>query len=329
MSTHRLIGVTDAAGAAEARKHAGLHIAEHGELAAILKPATKPLAAWLQTRKAEMSGLLEFQKLLEQLSSSIAILPAAYGSEFVSPADATALLAVHGAEISDSLASYGRLAQFQIEVRWEPAAAMARLKADGRLAGLDVALAGRDRKAFGEALQALMEAERLRMATGFAETLRDAAREVIRLPLADETTLLNAAALIAREDERKLDAAVERIDATMPDALKIRYIGPLPAVSFATITICTPDAARLSAARKRLGVDADALPNDVRARHRIAIKAAHPDTAGAIADADAAADLGKAYALALRAALAPRTAKGAPLLLDIRREGDGTARNAA
>jgi hypothetical protein len=328
MSTHRLIGITDSAGAAALAGTAALVLVEAAGLTAILTPASKPLAAWLQTRRQEMAELLEFQRLLEALAAKAALLPAAYGSALVTTDEAAALLIDSASQLSESLAAHGALRQFQIEVRWDPAKAMAAFKADGRLAGLDVALAGRDRKAFGAALQALMEAERLRLGSAFAQVLAGAARDVVRLPLADETMLLNAAALIAPEGEPKLDAAVEAIDGALPNVLSIRYLGPLPAVSFATITVTQPETRKLDAARRTLDVTHAASPDDIRARYRLAIKRAHPDTTPG-GDTDATARLASAYALALRAAMAPLDGKGRPLLLDIRREGDATARQAA
>jgi DnaJ-domain-containing protein 1 len=335
MSNFRLVGVTwpdDARRLLQANaplRAAQAIVVDACGLTALLIPAKKPLAKWLQTRKAEMNDLLAFQKLLEGVSADAALLPAAYGSALLESDQALALLTTHAAALHDELTAYGALVQFQVEVRWDPVKAMAALRADGRMAGLDLSLANRDRAAFGAALQALMEAERINLGSRFHDLLTSAAREIIRLPMADETMLLNAAALIDRFEETMLDRAVEAIDAAMPEALSIRYLGPLPAVSFANITIVEPDAAALKQARAALGVSATDPADAVKSAFRLAIKRAHPDAASTIETADVAAGLAKAHALALRAALAPRNAKGLPLLLDIRREGDATARQAA
>jgi DnaJ-domain-containing protein 1 len=335
MSSYRLVGVTRPAdakrllNASSASRFAELTVVEAHGLAAVLTPARKPLAAWLQTRKAEMNGLLAFQKLLEAISADAPILPAAYGSALIETDQALALLTAHVGPLKDELEAYGSLVQFQIEVRWDPIKAMAVLKSDGRLAGLDFALANRDRAVFGSALQALMEAERHRLGSGFQAQLAAVARDTVRLPHADEAMLLNVAALIARIDEPALDKAVEAIDASMPDVLSIRYVGPLPAVSFANITIIEPEQGQLRKAHAILGTSGDASIDAVKQAFRLAMRQAHPDADGAQASSDAAANLAKAHALAIKAALAPRTAKGSPLLLDIRREGDATARNAA
>ncbi|MGL4241043.1 MAG: GvpL/GvpF family gas vesicle protein, partial [Beijerinckiaceae bacterium] len=198
-----------------------------------------------------------------------------------------------------------------------------------RLSGIDTALAARDRQALGAALQAMMEAERARLATEFRARLAIVSVDVAGLPLADERAVLNAAVLIDRDKESELDRAVEAIDATLPDVFAIRYLGPLPAVSFASIFIGQQDAGALKLSLGRLGVDERMSGEQIATAYRAAVRAVHPDVAGAQASADATADLAKAYAVAIRAAAAPRTAKGVPLLLDIRREGEGPMGKAA
>jgi hypothetical protein len=335
MSSFRLVGVT---WTGEAKRllesNAPLRFAQAvgmdaDGMTALLIPAKKPLAKWLQTRKAEMNDLLAFQKLLEGISADAPLLPAAYGSALLELDQALALLTTHAAALTGELTTYGPSVQFQVEVRWDPIKAMAALRADGRMAALDLSLASRDRAAFGAVLQALMEAERIALGSRFITMLTGASREVIRLPMADETMLLNAAVLIERAGETALDATVEAIDAAMPECLSIRYLGPLPAVSFANITIVEPDATLLKQARASLGVSATDSVDAVKSAYRLAIKRVHPDLGHEAAMSDATAELAKAHALAVKAATAPRTAKGQPLLLDIRREGDATARNAA
>jgi hypothetical protein len=332
MTSHRLVGVTlaeDAPRLCAAAPSAGLVCVEGDGLAALLAPARRPMAAWLQTRKAAMGDVLGFQKLLEALSAAGPVLPASHGSALVAPTDAAALLSAHSKALRRDLADYGARVQFQVEVRWEPTKAMAALKADGRMAGLNVALAHCDRQAFGVALQAFMESEKMRLAAEFQGRLSDVAREIVGLPLADDAAILNVAALIERSDERLLDKAVEAIDAAMPEALAIRYLGPLPAVSFASIVIAEQDKGALGLSQKRLGIGKGATAAETTAAYRNAMRQVHPDVAGALASADATADLAAAYAVALKAAAAPRTARGAPLLLDIRREGEGQTRGAA
>jgi Gas vesicle synthesis protein GvpL/GvpF len=329
MSTHRLIGVVRPDQAAkmlatnQTVMAANVVAVESLGLTALLLPDRKPLVAWLQSRKSQMGALLTFEKLLEAISADSAVLPAACGSARIAPEQALALLTTHAAALTEALETYGALVQFQIQVRWDAVKAMAYLKNEGRLEGLDLSLANRDRKAFGLSLQLLMETERKRIGDNLYATLGRASRDSVRLPLDNETMVLNAAALITRDGEATLDHAVEAIDATIPDVFSIRYIGPLPAVSFANISITEPETGALAKAHVKLGTHHHASVEDIKTAYRHAIRQVHPDTGGLKASADAAADLAKASKLAMQAASAPRTAAGTPLLLDIRREGEG------
>ena len=271
-----------------------------------------------------MNALLTFEKLLEAISADCAVLPAACGSERIAPDQALALLTVHAAALTEALETYGSLVQFQIQVRWDAAKAMGHLKQTGRLDSLDLGLATRDRKAFGLSLQALMEAERKRIGEHLQDILKSACRDYVRLPLDDETMVLNVAALISREGEVELDKAVEAIDAVMPDAFSVRYAGPLPAVSFANITITMPEVGSLAKAHVTLGVDQRASVDEIKAAYRNAIRQVHPDIGAVTASVDATVALTNASKLATRAASAPCNPVGVPLLLDIRREGEGS-----
>jgi DnaJ-domain-containing protein 1 len=330
MSTHRLIGVVrpDQAKKMLATNQtiiaANIVSVEALGLTALLLPDRKPLAAWLQTRKSQMSTLLTFEKLLETISTDSAVLPAACGSARIAPDQALALLTTHASALTEALETYGLMVQFQIQVRWDAVKAMAHLKKTGRLDSLDLTLATRDRKAFGLSLQSIMEIERKRIGDELQDILNGASRDSVRLPLDDETMVLNTASLIARDGEAALDQAVEAIDAMIPDVFSIRYAGPLPAVSFANISITEPEIGSLAKAHVRLGTKQQASVDEIKAAYRNAIRQVHPDTGGVESSTDATAELAKANKLAIRAATAPRTSAGIPLLLDIRREGEGS-----
>ncbi|MGL4636224.1 MAG: GvpL/GvpF family gas vesicle protein [Beijerinckiaceae bacterium] len=330
MTTYRLVGISRPEYAATVLAlpvvaKAGVVAVETLGFAALLLPFKKPLAAWMQTRKAEMQGLLDFQKLLEAISSVAPVLPAAYGSTLVTQEQAMALVTGHNSAIAEALDTFGALVQFQIEVRWNMATAIQVLKQENRLDGVDLALANTDRKRFGEALQARMELERQQLSATFLDLLQTAGRDVVRLPTSDETMVLNAAVLVSKADCAALDQAVEQIDSRMAD-LSIRYLGPLPAVSFANITVTQPESGLLAKAHLTLGTQASASADEIKQAYKHAIRQVHPDAQTAAASTDVTAELSKAQSLVLRAAGAPRDAKGAPLLLDIRREGDITAK---
>jgi hypothetical protein len=334
MTTHRLLGVTRpdySAGlmALPVLANAGLRIVEALGFAALIVPDKKPMAAWLQTRKAEMNGLLHHQQQLEAIAVAAPVIPSAYGSERLTPEQTLALLTLHARDIGTSLEAFGALRQFQIEMRWKPEAAMVHGRAQGWFNGIDPALAKTNRKAFGEAVQKVMEEARLALGLEARAMLETVASDIVSLPLADEAMVLNAAVVIDPAKEIWLDKAVETIDALMPD-LAIRYQGPLPAVSFASIAVQSPQQGLINRAEVLLGRGLADGRDAIKSAYRDAMKSAHADVTGANANTDKAAALARAQALLLKAADAPRGARGVPLLLDIRREGeDGSLKWAA
>jgi hypothetical protein len=174
-----------------------------------------------------------------------------------------------------------------------------------------------------------MEEARQALAQEARAMLTAVVQDVIALPLADEVMVLNAAVLIDPAQETWLDKAVETVDAMMPD-LSIRYQGPLPAVSFASLAVQAPTQGQIATAEVLLGKGLVDGREAIKTAYRTAMKGAHADMAGEASSDDAASALARAQSLLLKAADAPRGAKGVPLLLDIRREGeDGRRRWAA
>ncbi len=92
----------------------------------------------------------------------------------------------------------------------------------------------------------------------------------------DSTTLLNASLLVAKDRAADVDSALERIDALWPEGLRIRLIGPGPAVSFALARVTLVPLAAGRAAARLLGLEGDRLPipDHLRALRRDALKRA-------------------------------------------------------
>jgi hypothetical protein len=103
-------------------------------------------------------------------------------------------------------------------------------------------------------------------------------------------TLTDAAGLA------RLEAALAEVDALWPEGLRIRLIGPTPAISFCALSVDRPGRGALTAARRRLGLDDGPLDRAaVRAAFRRAAMAGRSDRApgadGVAAELRAAAAL--------------------------------------
>ncbi|WP_343502480.1 GvpL/GvpF family gas vesicle protein [Alloyangia pacifica] len=89
------------------------------------------------------------------------------------------------------------------------------------------------------------------------ERLSHLARDSIELPLGGGDTLVNRILLIDSSDADRLDTLLAEIDARCPDRLRLRLVGPSPAVSFALASLHRVSGTDVCAAAAALGL---ALP---------------------------------------------------------------------
>jgi hypothetical protein len=330
----RLIGITDEATAARVTANAadpalqGLTLVLGNGLAAVLAPQFK--AGWFDgTRTTLIRRLGEDQKRLEAIHAFGPLLPAVNEAVIETHADAEDLLLGSGDLLRETLQAYGTKVQFQIGIDWKPEVMLKLHAGDAELADL-MQKSGTDRASRGAALVAFIASLRKRLADGFAQTIAAAALETALLPTSGETGVVNIVALIDRADEALLDRAVEAIDAALPNALSIRYTGPLPPVSFAGLDVRKTSAGDLIAARHLLGLDERSPTALIREAYVAQARAIHPDTAVASASIDAAgahapanlAALKDAYVLLSRVATKTTSNGRLPPQVSIRREGE-------
>lgn len=289
------------------------------------------LKQWMMARtggnRARLEGMLAMQRNLEAVSAVAPVVPAAFGGEPVDPREVLGLLAANAQMLSRALDTYGPLVQFQIIVHWDAPRMLRHLADQGSLVEAKQLGQGGNSLAMGRMIQQIMEQRRTEMATGFLAVIGDAAIETLRLPASEDTIVLNAVALIERAQEAALDAAVRSVDDAWPGFLTIKYLGPMPAVSFASIAVTRPDPQALLRARLLFGVDDHVNEDDLKGAYHRFMKLNHPDqNAGAdtpdVAEAEGAYRLLRRVAASARAMPAATSGTGAPLLLDLRREGD-------
>ncbi|MEL6317767.1 MAG: GvpL/GvpF family gas vesicle protein, partial [Pseudomonadota bacterium] len=275
-----------------------------------------------------------FQRALERLHAAAPLLPGAPGASFADAAEVETFLAANAGALGAGLAEFGALVQHQIVIDVSLELVLARVGARPEAAGAKALMAKGDRAGAGKVLQALGEAEKVRLGRDFAARLATAALDTARLPAGTPETVLNLAALSAADGADGLETALEEIDAAFDGALKIKLIGPTPAISFAAVAVETVDPARARAAADRLGVAPGADEDTVRRAYRAAMKRAHPDLAAA-GDAAAAGEearaLSEAHQLLRRVAQAQAEAGRAgradmpPRLATLAREGDAAS----
>jgi hypothetical protein len=276
----------------------------------------------IRSRLDAVRQLAEDHKRLEALMRLGPLLPAVENAALENAFEVDDLIAASAEFLRETLAEFGALAQFQIQVAWKPEE-MLKAEANGPRLRQIVAEAGQDRAARGAAVAGFMNGLREELAETCRQKIAGAAKDVIELPCGSETDVVNLVALIDPAGEPELDRAVEAIDASSPEALKIRYTGPMPPISFAGIEVKKTGAGEIRAARRLLGLDD--VPSSVTPREAFLarVRALHPDVATAPAEEGAPdiAEIKDAYALLTRIGDGKTFSGRAPPLVSIRREG--------
>jgi Gas vesicle synthesis protein GvpL/GvpF len=281
MSIYRLVGVTTPQAAdrliANGATLAGepLHVTRYPGLAALQVRAAK--AGLFTRRKEALEQVVQFQRQLEAAQVAGPVIPAAFANPLLDETEALRVLAVGHARLSQALEVFTNVRQYQIVIAWNPPIAVAHCATQGSFREALLA-AGDDPVSRARAIQALMEAERARLGAAALTTLRSASLQLAQEPLGSEAMLVNAVVLVDTAREATFDAALEDVDASFPD-LSIKQLGPLPPVSFASITIARPKPSDI--ARAKVTLNLDVIDTEMlREAYRAAMKRAHPDMAG-------------------------------------------------
>ncbi|CAL75177.1 putative gas vesicle synthesis protein, GvpF/L-like [Bradyrhizobium sp. ORS 278] len=302
----RLVGITDAATARrielgrDAGDLEGVKLIEACGLAAVAVGASR--SSWLRnrSRKRLIEGLTAEQRRLEALIKLGPLLPAAGDAALDDATDVAAFLAASADGLRRELDAFGSRVQFQVRISWDPA----------RFPGVEPSSPERARQD---------------LATRVITALSTHFKECLTLPGGGDRDVANLVVLIERSEEVALDDVLAGIDAIAPDALTIRVTGPLPPVSFASVCVDVPSEPAIRAARRLLGITAQANAEAIRLAYLRNARAAHPDMAASspqARDIPDMTDIKTAYDLLIRVH-SKQTANGkVAALASIRRDGD-------
>lgn len=273
-----------------------VRVVEGYGLAAILAPTRLSKLLKPTGRKAMIKRLTQAQKRLEALIPLGPVLSVSGDTALRDEPQVLGFLAGHQQTIRQALTDFGRKVQFQITIRWPDAPT-----ADGAL--------------------------KARLTERFCNQLEDVSEGILELPVDDEETLLNIASMIERSSEPDLDAAVEAIDAAMAGELAIKYRGPLPALSFATLTLQQPSENALVAARAVLGIKDERSTDILRAQYLDLMRANHPDAGALGTSNEKLTTIKQAYTLlkAVHEAQHQAGADARPILASITSDADRRA----
>lgn len=253
MTRHSLIAVV--AGAPPADLAADLTSVTDAGLVTILGPASlrPPL-----TRRAAAKEAQARMACLETLIDAGPLVPALPAITLTKD-EARIALRANAALLNDVTHRFAETVQYQVQISWDPAVALA----EKRRGALD--LAGDD--------AASLAASFARAATERFETC---CVDQIALPLVPGL-VVNSAVLVARARQPELDEALQDLDAIWSDGLKIRQIGPSPVVSFCSLGLRRLRPRETRGARMQLGLPLNFTQDALRAARHAALKSAAPD----------------------------------------------------
>ena len=291
-------------------------------LTAILANMPKPRFT-LFPRRRILQNLLEVQRVLEAIAAVGPVLPACPGTLLDDSSEALELICADASALRSALDEFGTTRQFQIIATWDGPEMVSAIKNRPDVVAAVAAAKPLGRLAAGKALQAIMMGERERLSQEILARLSPIGRDILAMPQDGEDCVANLVVLLDDSSEARLDAALLELDALLPGNSRLRCIGPLPAVSFAAVSLDRIDPDRIDAARRLLSVGYRLTTESVRTAWRGYARANHPDVADAAAASNEFADASAAYRLLRRFAdQMERTGHQPALFVDILGQAD-------
>lgn len=208
---------------------------EAAELAAIISPTAKKRA------RPSRANILQHQQVNEHIMAQVdTLLPMRFGVIADSAADvAQNILAAQADVLKERLEAVRDRVEFSVKAIWPEETLMAAVRDRApELTTVDVeALSLNQRIELGKQVEAVAQTIHADVARDLMAALAEVSVEAVEQTIKDGATSLDGAFLIARTDEAALEKAVERCSQTLPGALIIKIVGPLPAYSFANLTL--------------------------------------------------------------------------------------------
>ncbi|MEM7621329.1 MAG: GvpL/GvpF family gas vesicle protein [Pseudomonadota bacterium] len=255
-----------------------------GELTALLRPYKKTKNLLPFHKKKQLQDLVAWQKLLEHCLDFKTLIPGSGNAILNDLGEASTLLKSNDTKLTQALQDFGNLVQYQITIFWDPKAVLkARQHDDSTFSEVVTAQHSKEDKVkFGQMLQSKMEAYKIKQAECFVGLLEAQGIDLIKMPCDAADMILNAVVLIDPQCEPKLYSAVESIDQNMPGQLNIKYVGPLPPISFASVTIGRASQSDIASACKLLNLKLPCNAEQVRVAYLEYMKTHHPDVSATL-----------------------------------------------
>lgn len=246
-------------------------IEAHG-LALVLMPAPKIRMFAINPRADLARDLLNFQRQLETISAFGPLLPGAFEARLSDNMEALGFLGLNVQPLTQGLETWGHARQFELGFHWDMSVALLELS---HTPAIQNARASGQVETLGKAIQDAVDEYKSELIQSWRTHLAELCDDLIDLPESAEDQVYHCVVLV--RDEDALFSALEAFDESQPGLLKIKAMGPMPVVSFASIALETADTARLQAALSHIGASPTANVDELKSAFRSTIKTLHPD----------------------------------------------------
>lgn len=250
----------------------GLETVAARDFTAVFAPAAPPWVLGPALRRHRLGTAAQRQHWLEQLMPAGPVLPFAPGS-VLDESEADALIAANDGILRGLVRRLGGRVQYQITVHWAESRVLDQFRAAPEIAPLfDIDTVSAT--AVSRAVTRLAK----RLSEGIEARLSEVAHDLTPLPR-KSGILTNLVLLVPDAETGALDRALEDIDAIWTDGLRIRQIGPGPAVSFASLRLTRHRPSEVARALTLLGLRASDPPEAVHAARNRLLRGAAPEAA--------------------------------------------------
>ena len=234
MALH-VYGVVSAAirlpGVLRGRREAPVRLVVHGDLAAVVSEVDADT-------RIRRDDLLAHARVLESLVEGATVLPMRFGVIVETDEEAHNILEAGESGLNAVLHSFDGLIQLTVKAYHDQDQALKHLlreRSDLRVlrdqTGKGPAFYPAQLR-LGEAIAAGLETLVSSDAAMLHDQLTGIAERVVLGDVTGQNQVLNAALLVKRSARARTDEAMARLSRTLPDRLRLRYIGPQPPYSF-------------------------------------------------------------------------------------------------
>ena len=225
------------------------------------------------------------QQVIERVMKESTVIPVKFGTYADGEAEVLKILQDNCNQLEQALEKFDGKIELDVVVSWPDLSPLFQQIAEeepvqrmrAAIAAMPQELAFQHKIDLGELVKQRLDIRRKHLAEEILAAFRDLAHDLSINDLKDDSMILNAALLLDRSAEQRLDAKVNELDERFDGTLNFRCVGPLPPYSFGTAEVKRIDARTLDSARSALNLPDTVSFTEIKQAHRRLAQEFHPD----------------------------------------------------